>query len=375
MVSASSGPLRVLMVMTSMERGGIEAFTMNMYRNVDRAKIQFDFLLHREERGAYEDEIEALGGKIYRVRRQNPFDPRYWFSLNNFFGAQPEYAIVHAQLDCLSALPLLVARRYGARVRIAHSHNSRQDRDLKYPFKLICKRLISREATDLFACAVDAGRWMFGTDDFTIVRNAIDVDDYAFNGAVRARVRADLGIYDDSLIVGHVGRFAPQKNHRFILEVFADLLKRKPDAILFLIGDGDLRSDIEAKAVSLGISGAVKFLGVRSDVSDLMQAMDVFLMPSIYEGLPMVLVEAQASGLPCFISDSIPKDCDFAGGSVFRMGLDDAPSRWAAVIEKFDRGLRNRALGAQAVCDAGFDVKKEARRLEDYYLTRLGTKS
>lgn len=165
-------PLRVLVVVTSMNRGGLETFTMNVYRALNRSKVQLDFLLHRSDSGAYEEEIESLGGHIYRVRRQNPLDPRYWTALNEFFAKHP-YEVVWAQLDCLSAEPLAAAARHGAIVRVAHSHNSYQDRDLKYPLKMLCKPLIKRYATDLFACGEEAGRWMFNTDDFEVVRNCI----------------------------------------------------------------------------------------------------------------------------------------------------------------------------------------------------------
>lgn len=359
-------PLRVLQVVTKMDRGGLETFVMNIYRNIDRSRVQFDFLCHREGRFAYDDEIEALGGRIYRVPRCNPLDPRYLWAIDAFFAAHP-YRIVHSHIDCMSALPLAAARRHGAVVRIAHSHNSRQDRDLKYPLKLACKRLIRREATDLFACGVEAGRWMFGTDDFTVVRNAIDVGAYAFDECRRERARAGLGIAPSALVMGHVGRFSPVKNQALILEVFATLLRQCPDAVLLLAGDGELRPEAERRASELGISNSVRFLGVRSDVPDLMQAMDVFLMPSLYEGLPLVLVEAQAAGLPCVISDSIPTDCDLEGSSVTRLSLSARAERWVQVlVDVFGKTIRTD--GAFIVRNAGFDARCEARRLELFYM-------
>lgn len=361
-------PLRVLQVVTKMERGGLETFIMNMYRNVDRARVQFDFLCHREGDFAYDDEIKRLGGRIYRVPRCNPLDLRYLRAIDGFFSGHP-YRVVHSHIDCMSALPLAAARRHGTVVRIAHSHNSRQDRDIKYPIKMLCKRFIRREATDLFACGVEAGRWMFGTDDFTVVRNAIDVDEYAFDGTRRERTRRDLGVPEGTLVIGHVGRFMPQKNHAFILDVFAEVLRLRPDAVLLLIGDGELRAVREQQAADLGISDSVKFLGVRSDVPDLMQAMDVFLMPSLYEGLPLVLVEAQAAGLPCVISDSIPTDCDMDGSSITRLSLGASVIQWATkVAETFEKNDRDG--GSEIVRRAGFDVQESAMRLESFYLNR-----
>lgn len=360
-----AGPFRVLQIVTKMDRGGLETFVMNMYRNMDRSRVQFDFLCHREGHFAYDEEIEELGGRIFSVPRCNPLDPRYYQALDKFFMRHP-YRVVHSHIDCMSALPLAVAKRHGAVVRIAHSHSSRQDRDIKYPLKLVCKRFIRREATDLFACGAEAGRWMFGTDDFTVVRNAINVGEYAFDEGRRERVRAGLDIAASALVVGHVGRFAPVKNHAFILEVFSELLKLRPDAVLLLAGDGELLPDTERRASELGISGSVRFLGVRSDVSDLMQAMDVFVMPSLYEGLPLVLVEAQASGLPCVISSDIPSDCDLSN-EIYRLSLSDAIEKWSCLINRIGEAPAARKKGASVVRSAGFDARLVAARLEKYY--------
>lgn len=363
-------PLRVLHVVTKMDRGGLETFVMNMYRNMDRERIQFDFLCHRDGIFSYDQEIRELGGSIYRVSCCNPLNPVYLSGVNRFF-AEHQYRVVHSHIDCMSALPLAAARRNGAIVRIAHSHSSRQDRDFKYPLKLVCKRFIRHEATDLFACGEEAGRWMFDTDDFRVVRNAIDVDTYAFDMERRACMRSELGVEESALAVGHVGRFAPAKNHMFILDVFAEVLKLRPDAVLVLVGDGELRSEAECRAESLGISGSVRFLGVRSDVADLMQTMDVFLMPSIYEGLPLVLVEAQAAGLPCLISSSIPRDCDLEGSVIKRMQLTEDPATWAAALVGMRVDNAVRAKGAVIVKNAGFDAGVVAERLMGFYFGRL----
>ena len=362
--------LRVLQVLTSLDRGGMETMTMNFYRHMNRNRIQFDFLLHREKEGDYEAEARSLGASIYSVPRQNPLSPHYLKALDRFFEEHP-YQVVHVQLDCMSAPPLAAARRHGAAVRIAHSHNSRQDKDLKYPMKLVYKRLIRREATDLFACGVDAGKWMFGTDDFRVLRNAIDVDGYAFDAECRERVRRELHIGENALAIGHVGRFAPAKNHAFILDVFAGALKLHPDAVLILVGDGELRPEAERRAQSLGVYDSVRFLGVRSDVAGLMQAMDIFLMPSVYEGLPLVLVEAQAAGLPCLISDSIPRDCDFKGSTIERMQLSESPASWAAALVGMRGDSSDRAKGPAVVRAEGFDIRAEAERLARFYARRL----
>lgn len=358
-------PLRVLQVVTKMDRGGLETFIMNLYRNIDRSRIQFDFLYHRSGKFDYDNEIQELGGRIFHVSRCNPLDFRYLREIDCFFANHP-YSVVHSHIDCMSALPLAAAKRHGAIVRIAHSHNSQQDRDIKYPIKLICKRFIGQEATALFACGVDAGRWMFGEKHFSVVRNAIDVQAFSFDKRCRELKRKELGFDEHTLAVGHVGRFAPAKNHSFILQVFSELVKLRPNSILLLVGDGELREDQEGYAEALGIRDRVRFLGVRSDVSSLMQAMDVFLMPSVYEGLPLVLVEAQASGLPCVISDNIPRDCDLSN-TIYRASLNDSSSKWAQMLDGIENTDLTREKGLHIVRAAGFDARYEAARIEEFY--------
>ena len=352
-----------------MNRGGMETFTMNMYRHIDRSVVQFDFLLHRGFKGDYDNEIKSLGGRIFYIRRQNPLDPFYWNDLNSFFSLH-KYKVVHVQLDCLSAEPLAAAARHGVTVRVAHSHNSRQDRDLKYPLKMACKPFIKKYATDLFACGIEAGKWMFGTDNFKVIKNAIDIDAYAYDPIVRSNIRVDLGISDNAFVVGHVGRFTHVKNHNFILRVFAQLYKEHPNSVLLLAGEGETLDESKLLAGELGISESVYFLGVRSDIPCLMQTMDAFLMPSLYEGLPMVLVEAQASGLQCLISDSIPEDCDIEGRTVNRMSLEADPASWASKLVSVARVPHDRALGATVVRSAGFDASEQAARLQEFYLQR-----
>lgn len=363
-----SEPLRVLQVVTKMDRGGLETFVMNMYRHMDLNRVQFDFLCHRDGSFAYDEEIRSLGGRIYSVPRCNPLDPHYLKSVDAFF-ARHSYGVVHSHLDCMSALPLAAARRNGAGVRVAHSHSSRQDRDLKYPLKSLCKRFIAREATNLFACGEEAGRWMFCGAPFRVVRNGVDVTSYAFDAARRRRVRSMLGLEESSLVVGHVGRFDVVKNQAFLVEAFAHLLERRPGAALLLVGDGQERERVEKRATELGIASFVHFLGLRSDVPDLMQAMDAFCMPSLYEGLPLVLVEAQAAGLRCLVSGSVPADCDIAPGAIERADLSSGADVWARRLSLLVGTPCDRTLGAPAVRSAGFDAAEVAKQLQSFYLS------
>ena len=361
-------PIRILQVVTHMERGGLESMLMNFYRHVDRSKVQFDFLVHRQERAAFDDEIEALGGRIYRLPRLVPWSKSYLGALDQFFDGPPVYKIVHVHQDCLSSVILKVAARHNVPVRIAHSHSANQDKNLKYPIKLWYKRAIPKYATCLFACGKDAGDWMFGGAPYQIINNAIDTAAYAYAPAKRADVRQQLGL-NDELVVGHVGRFNQPKNHPFLLEIFAALLKSEPNAVLLLVGGGDDMPKMQAKAQALGIAGHVRFLGVRSDVAELMQAMDVFVFPSLYEGLPVTMVEAQAAGLPCIISDKVPPECILTNGLVGIMPLSAAPDAWAEkILEKRDTPRTDRRAEIAA---HGFDITAEAVKLQEFYIKAL----
>lgn len=364
-----SKPIRILQVVTHMNRGGLETMLMNYYRQIDRSRVQFDFLVHRDERAAYDDEIESLGGKIYRLPRLVPWSASYQKALDRFFETHPEYKIVHVHQDCLSSVILKAAKKRGIPVRIAHSHNNSQDKNLKYLIKLFYKRKIPQYATELFACGQAAGDWMFGGAPFRILNNAIDSIAYRYDAETARQIRKESGISEDALVIGHVGRFSPQKNHAFLLDIFSEIHKKNEKAVLLLVGGGDLRSEIEAKAESLGLSEKVIFTGVRSDVSALLQAMDSFVFPSLYEGLPVTMIEAQAAGLPCFISDKVPPDC-IVTDLVQTVSLDDSPESWAEKILSL-RGEPHRDTYDEIV-RAGFDIAENAKWLEEYYLGVLG---
>lgn len=358
------GQIRVLQVVTHMERGGLETMLMNYYRHMDRQKVQFDFLTHRQARGAYDDEIESLGGIIYRLPRLVPWSRSYLAALDAFFTEHLAYQIVHVHQDCLSSVILKAAAKHQVPVRIAHSHNANQDKNLKYPIKLWYKRSIPRYATDLFACGKNAGDWMFGGAPYQIINNAIDAAAYTCDAAKRAAVRRSLG-FTDELVVGHVGRFNPQKNHPFLLEIFSELLKKEPNAVLLLVGGGEDKAKIQARAKEMGIDEQVRFLGVRSDVADLMQAMDVFVFPSLYEGLPVTMVEAQASGLPCIISDKVPEECIITEGLVDVMPLSASADAWAEKV--LEKRKCPRTDHSKEVAAHGFDIKAEALKLQEFY--------
>lgn len=356
--------VRVLHIVTNMDRGGLETMLMNYYRHMDREKIQFDFLEHRRDRAAYDDEIESLGGRIFRLPRLNPLSSDYFHALNAFFAAHPEYRIVHSHLDCMSAYPLCAAKNAKVPVRIAHAHSTSQDRNWKLVFKLISKKLISLYTTDLFACSADAGEWMFGTKDVHILPNAIDIERYAFNLLIRNQTRKALGL-DDAFVIGHVGRFSAVKNHSFLTDVFAQIKRQEPNSKLLLVGAGSEMQAVQQKVKALGLGADVIFTGVRNDVANLMQAMDVFVFPSLYEGLGIVLIEAQAAGLPCVVSDVIPREA-YLTDLVTAEKLSSSVETWAEkILEKREvlRTDRRSEIAAH-----GFDITTEAIKLQEFYI-------
>ncbi len=348
-----------------MGHGGLESMLMNYYRNIDRSQIQFDFVVHRDFEADYDQEILALGGKIFRISKLIPWCSHYRNELKAIFINHPEYKIVHVHQDCLSSVALQCAKECGVPIRIAHSHNSNQDKNLKYLVKLYYRRQIPKYATYLFACGIEAGKWMYQGKPFHILKNAIDVSKYQYNEETAKTVRCEFDIEENELLIGHVGRFRKQKNHLYILEIFAELIKKGFHAKLILVGDGEEETHIREKAQELKIANHVIFAGSRNDVNRIMQAMDVFVFPSLYEGLPLTLIEAQAAGIPCVISDRISSECMILKQRISVMSLSDQPNKWA------DEIIRMNQLGktdsVKDIQNAGYDIKKEAKKLERFY--------
>ena len=362
-------PIKVLQVVTYMQRGGLETMLMNYYRNIDRSKIQFDFLVHREFEADYDSEILELGGKIHRLPALNPFGAEYIRKLDQFYKEHPEYKIVHSHLDCLAGIPLKYAKKNGVPVRIAHAHNSNQTKNWKYPIKLFFRENITKYANHLFACSREAGKWMFRTDNFNVLNNSIDAKEYIYNEKIRRKVRKELCIDQSALVIGHVGRFSEQKNHRFLADIFKKIVELHPNSILLLVGDGELQQEIRKKVQKEKIKDRVIFTGVRSDVAELLQAMDVFVFPSLFEGLPVVLIEAQAAGLPCLISERVSDECEKVKELVRQLRLDSGVRQWAEATLQCG-GIRRRNT-LKEIQKAGFDIQRSARLLQDFYLNTL----
>lgn len=368
-------PIRVLQVVTTMERAGLETMLMNYYRNVDRSKVQFDFLRHRDGEHAYDAEIRAMGGRIYTVPPFNPLNTNgYLTALDSFFCSHNEYHVVHAHLDCLSAPVLRCAKRYGVSTRISHSHVSKMTFDLKYPIRMFYRRQIPSFATDMFACSEDAGKWMFGKNQYRIVPNAIDCERFAYDAEKAEKLRRESGL-EGCFVVGHIGRFDPVKNHAFILEVFREIAARYENSVLLLAGAGDTMTAVQSQAKAHGLAEKVHFLGSVSNVPEILQMMDVFVFPSLYEGLGISLIEAQAAGLPCYAAlDCVPGAANVTG-DVRYLSLNMQPQEWADIILQDYFEGKKRESRIDVIRNAGYDIKVEARKLEQFYLNTNRGKS
>lgn len=360
---------RVLHVIGLMDRGGAETMIMNFYRNIDRSKVQFDFVENRDVEGAYDPEIRSLGGRIFRCPHyngKNHFSYIRWWK--TFFREHAtEFQAVHGHLGSTAAIYLSIAKKHGL-FTIAHSHNTSHIsiRDLIYMAYSYPTRFI---ADFFFGCSYQAGSDRYGkrvvsSPQYKTLPNAIDTPNFSFNISARKLVRSELGV-ENHLLIGHTGRFAPQKNHTFLIDIFSEVYKRKPDSALLLIGTGELEAEIRQKVNNLGLSDAVHFLGSQKNVAQYLQAMDVFVMPSLYEGFGIAGLEAQCAGLPCFFSDSFPSDIQVTDAVSF-LPLSLPASEWAERILSTD--LTNRASGHEAVRNAGFDIKATADYLQLFYL-------
>lgn len=365
-------PIRILQENVIMDPGGIESLLMNLYRHIDRDIIQFDFLLHRPQEGTFDKEIQELGGKIYRAEPFNPFHhSAYINGMRKVVEEHPEYKIIHAHSE-LNYWPLKVAKQLGVPVRIAHSHNARSTLNLKYFFLSYEKAVIKLAATDLFMCSTIAGEWSYGKKAIRdgrciFLKNGIETDKYVFNEKTRRNIREKLDI-QNNFVIGHVGRFMKQKNHTFLIDIFAEVSKMIPESKLILVSEGRMMDDIKKKVHEMGLQDKVSFLGFRDDVNELMQAMDVFVLPSLWEGLPFTLVEAQSAGLPCVISDVISDEA-IVSNIIKKLSLKKNASFWAKEIIDFYRNTQRKDISS-IVKEAGFDIITSANWLQNYYLRR-----
>ena len=366
--------INVLVLITAMDRAGAETMMMNYLRHIDRNKIHMDFVLNREYESDYEKEIKELGSKVYHLSPIYPNTVReYKKEFKKFLKEHPNYDVIHSNLEERSAYPLAIAKKAGIDLRIVHAHSNLKHVDIKYIFRLYLRKKLRGKYTHSFACSRGTAKWLFGDDKKTIiVRNAIDTDEFKYDENLRKKAREELGITDDTILIGHVGRFSYEKNHKYLLRTFAEVNKMKPNSRLVLIGGGKNRSELRLKdeiiktIEELNLQDKVIMLGVRDDMPYIMQAIDIFALPSLSEGFPLTLMEAQSLGLKCMVSDSVPKECNVTG-EVKYLSANTPPEEaaWELLLlkdKKVDPIEMNRKVKA-----AGYDIKTNAMWLERVY--------
>lgn len=364
-------PIRILMVFTIMNRGGAETMVMNYYRNIDRSKVQFDFMVHREERGAYDDEIEALGGRVYRMMPLHPFTfGKYQKQIAAFFDKHQEYKIIHGHCSESGYFVYKEASKRGIPVIIAHAHSTKALFDLKWFFRTYFKHAMRKYVTQIFTCGEESAIWLAGKElgkKAILQRNAIDTRRYLYSHTISQKVRKSLQIPNETLVIGHVGSFWKIKNQTFLIDIFQKLHQENPNSRLLLIGEGELKKEIMQKTALLNLEDSVSFLGSRSDVPDLLKAIDVFVFPSLGEGLSVSMVEAQCAGLPCVVSDTIPREVTMTDLVDF-VSLKASADEWVKAVESMLNRKMDRKNYPSIITQAGYDIQKNAEWLQNYYL-------
>lgn len=363
-------PVRVAQIMGKWVGGGVESVVMNYYRYIDRTKVQFDFICDDDSTNIPYEEIEKLGGKVILIPPyQKVF--KYHNKLKKIL-KEGHYKIVHSHINTLSVFSLFAAKCAGVPVRIAHSHSTTNKKEKKKNLlKQVLRPFSKLFATDYMCCSELAGRWLFGDKEYDkgnvyLLNNAIDLDKFKYNETLRKKKRKELGISDDTLVIGHVGRFVEQKNHRFLIDIFNEVYNQNNNSLLLLVGQGPLMEEIKNKVISLKLEKNVKFLGQRNDINELYQAFDVFLLPSLYEGLGMVLIEAQVNGLPCIASTEVPKIARVSDKISF-INLDDQMEIWVNTIIKYFNNIDRYKNNFTNEIN-NYDIKKEAQKLDKYYM-------
>ncbi len=372
-------PVRVLHVVGRMVRAGIETMIMNLYRNIDRDKVQFDFLAHYGDPDApYNEEIRALGGRIYEMpplKDENGVHYELYFqykkALNEFFKEHQEYNIIHGHMTNTAAIYLPIAKKYGVGCRITHSHNEKGAPGLSGVVSTALSQLAPRYATHYFACSKGAANWFYSkkaieSGEVKVIYNGIDTDRFVFSPEIRAKKRAELGLKDGQLAIANVARFRPQKNLPYFVDIMQAMDGIDRDARMIFAGEGELQEMVEQKAKDAGIYDRFMFLGGRPDVNELLQAFDVFVLPSFFEGLPVSGVEAQAAGLPCLFSDTVSRDADITGNVTF-LPLSAGPESWARNIVTLAEDF-HRVDVQDKIISAGYDIKSTVKLMQEFYL-------
>jgi len=364
---------RVLHVIDKMDKGGAETLIMNLYRNIDRNKIQFDFLVSSNEKGQYDDEIIELGGEIFTLPYPKNVSsvPKYILDLKKLF-LDNQYNVVHSHIHFFSGLIAYVAKRSKVKNIISHSHTTSDGKKSGFSrelYRKIMRYQIISNSNYLVGCGEAASTHLFGKiykDKNVQINNGVDIDRYKTLQKTKSELLSELQIPEDSYVIGHIGRFVELKNHSFMIDVLNEILKRRSNSYLILVGTGNLLQKVQGKVKEFGLEDNVRFLGLRNDIPELLNAFDCFLLPSVYEGLPTVLVEAQTIGIPCFVSDTVSKESDMGIGNYESISLTKNASYWADTI--LNSGYCKNDLAYRKIIEKGYSIKHIVEKIEEVYL-------
>lgn len=363
--------IRVLHSVSNMDRAGIETMLMNYYRHIDKTKVQFDFLCNKKKKGDYEEEIIKYGGRIFRSPGLNPMR---WLQYQNMVKKilldNPEIKIVQSHNGAFSLQAQIVAKKCNIKNRIIHVHGTKIDLNLKLPLKLLYKKFLKFNCNNYWGCGKEAIEYYFGKsvikqNKYKIIKNAIEINKFIYNKEKRDELRKKYNL-KNKVVIGNVARFMKQKNHDFILKLFKNILNKNPNSILLLIGDGELLDVMKNKAKQLNIQNNVLFMGNIENVNEMYQVMDIFLLPSLFEGLPVVGIEAQTAGLKCIMSDTITDEVAITENVKFLNLKNDSLDIWADEILKSKEYIRKDM--SKEIIKAGYSIKEEAKKLQDIYI-------
>lgn len=366
--------IRVLHVLDQISlNSGVSSIAMNYYNFIDKNSVIFDFMVHAPVDRKLQEQLEKQGSLIYNMPYLNfKSSLSYIRALNQFFRQHHEYKIIHGHVPNAACFYLRAAKKHGVTVRILHAHSTRgSNNPIKRIRNYFLNKMGVKYASCYFACSKAAGKYLYGNrnvekNKIYYLHNAIEIEKFQYNEQIRNKIRKQMNIAE-RFVIGHVGRFSAEKNHILLLDIFYEVLKLNPFSVLLLVGSGELEGKIREKVKYLQLNDNVIFTGVQSNVFDYMQAMDVFVLPSLFEGLPVVCIEAQAAGLPCVISDNVTRETDVTGTIQF-INIENV-NDWAKTI--IDRKSVKRNNDQQIIIDSGYSIISEAKRLEKIYLNEF----
>ena len=361
--------IKILHIVPRLDSGGVERLLLNYYTYMDKTKFRFDFIVHGNEEGMIEKDFKQIGSKVFHIK------PKRGNFLDNLISMykiikENNYDVIHVHQGFISVFPIYFAKKANIKVRIAHSHLAfKKENAFVTILNKIFKFYLKRYATHWFACGLDAAKYLWGDKALRegkvfIMKNAIELDKFRFNPYIRGKVRKNLNI-EGKFVVGNVGRFSYQKNHEFLIKIFYEINKKDKNAVLLLVGNGELEQDIRKQVMEMGLEDSVIFLGARNDVNELMQAMDVFVLPSRFEGLPVVCIEAQAASLACFVSESITEEVKITDLIHF-ISLTKTPAYWSDEILRCKKTYERKDI-VHNLTESGYQITYEFRKLENSY--------